>query len=46
VNTTAERLAQWIHGQLAQHARGFAGRLRVVLEESPVAWAAYEAPVG
>jgi 6-pyruvoyltetrahydropterin/6-carboxytetrahydropterin synthase len=46
VNTTAERLAQWIHGQLAKGARGFVGRLRVVLEESPVAWAAFEAPVG
>jgi len=46
VNTTAERLAQWIHGQLAHHARGFVGRLRVVVEENPVAWAAYEALVG
>jgi 6-pyruvoyl-tetrahydropterin synthase len=46
VNTTAERLAQWVHAQLALKISGFRGRLRVVLEESPVAWAAYEAPIG
>lgn len=46
VNTTAERLAQWIHGRLVDGVPGFRGRLRVLLEESHVAWAAYEAPVG
>lgn len=45
VNTTTERLAQWLHGQLAARVRGrFAGALRVTLEESRVAWASYEGP--
>lgn len=45
MNTTTEVLARWIHGQLAARLRPrFRGRLRVVLEESHVAWAAYEGP--
>lgn len=45
-NTTTEYLARWIHGQIAQRVRGtFRGALRVVLEESHVAWGSYEAEV-
>ena len=52
-NTTTEFMARHIHtllaaacrdGALGPHARHLAG-LRVLLRESPVAWAAYEAPV-
>ncbi len=47
VNTTTEFLSKWIHGQVAQRVHGqFRGVLRVTLEESRVAWASYEAPVG
>ena len=46
-NTTTEFLAQWIHEQVAAAvADGFHGVLRVTLEESRVAWASYEGPVG
>ena len=45
-NTTTEVLARYIHETLAERLAGaFCGRLRVVLEESHVAWGAYEAPV-
>jgi 6-pyruvoyltetrahydropterin/6-carboxytetrahydropterin synthase len=51
-NTTTEFLAGEIHKRLAQRigegalgTRQIAG-LRVVLRENPVAWAAYEAPLG
>ena len=53
-NTTTEFLAFVIHermaakiaaGELGPHARGLAS-LRVVLHESHVAWAAYEAALG
>jgi 6-pyruvoyltetrahydropterin/6-carboxytetrahydropterin synthase len=52
-NTTTEYLAQVVHGRIAARiaagelgaaARGI-GSLRVVLNESHVAWAAYEAPL-
>lgn len=45
-NTTTEFLARWIHERIAERMRdAFSGTLRVVLAESHVAWAAYEAPV-
>ncbi len=52
-NTTAEYMAFHIHTRLAEacrsgalgpHAGGIVA-LQVLLQESPVAWAAYEAPV-
>jgi len=54
VNTTTEFTAMHIHGLLAaacrQGALGNGGRsvtsLKVLLRESPNAWAAYEGPVG
>ena len=51
-NTTTEFLAGEIHKRLAERIRqGALGSqgitsLRVVLRENPVAWAAYEAPLG
>ena len=46
VNTTTEVLAQHIHQQTCEHIRSdFQGDLRVVLEESHLAWGAYEGPV-
>ncbi len=45
--TTTEFLARWIHGQIAARVVGFfAGGLRVTLNESHVAWASFEGPVG
>ena len=47
VNTTTEYLCRHIHGEVANRMRErFEGTLRVVLEESHVAWGSYEAPVG
>jgi len=50
VNTTTEFLAKHIHDSLRERLAGssppFHGSLRVVLEESHVAWGAYEAPLG
>ena len=44
-NTTTEFLARWIHERVSERVRGdFSGTLRVVLEESHVAWGSYEAP--
>src|SRR5262249_1404960 len=54
-NTTTEFLAGEIHRRLARRIRGGAlvstdaaaiHSLRVVLRETPVAWAAYDAPLG
>jgi 6-pyruvoyl-tetrahydropterin synthase len=53
-NTTTEFMASHIHGLLADACRsgtlGEAGRtlagLKVLLRESPLAWAAFEGPVG
>ncbi len=46
-NSTTEVVARYLHEQLAARVRGFfTGSLRVVLEESHVAWGSYEAPVG
>jgi len=45
-NTTTEYLARWIHERIAERMRAtFRGTLRIVLAESHVAWAAYEAPI-
>jgi len=45
-NTTTEFLAWHLHRQIARKTRDvFRGTLRVVLEESHVAWGSYEAPV-
>jgi 6-pyruvoyltetrahydropterin/6-carboxytetrahydropterin synthase len=47
VNTTTEYLCRYLHEKIAERVAGkFSGVLRVTLRESPVAWAAYEAPVG
>ena len=54
VNTTTEYVALHIHGLLATACRdgqlGAGGRavktLKILLRESPNAWAAYEAPIG
>jgi len=46
-NTTTEFLCRWVHQQVAAKFDGkFTGRLRVTLEESRVAWASYEGPIG
>jgi len=46
-NTTTEFLAKYVHDGIRQRlAHTFHGSLRVVLEESHVAWGAYEAPLG
>jgi 6-pyruvoyl-tetrahydropterin synthase len=53
-NTTTEYLAFYIHSQIATSCRsgglGVGGRtvqaIKVVLRESPLAWAAYEAAIG
>lgn len=52
INTTAEFLAGEIHRRLARRigegalrTQAIAG-LKVVLRETPVAWAAYDAPIG
>jgi 6-pyruvoyltetrahydropterin/6-carboxytetrahydropterin synthase len=54
-NTTTEFLAGEIHRRLARgvregalgpHAAAATGGLRVVPRETPVAWAAYDAPLG
>lgn len=46
-NTTTEFLAQWVHEQVcAAFGGAFIGGLRVTLEESRVAWASYEGPIG
>jgi 6-pyruvoyl-tetrahydropterin synthase len=45
--TTTEFLAQHVHGRVAGEMGGaFVGHLKVVLNESHVAWASYEGPVG
>jgi 6-pyruvoyl-tetrahydropterin synthase len=54
INTTTEQMAFHIHTQLAAACRdgtlGAGGRgvtgLKILLRESPNAWAAYEAPIG
>jgi 6-pyruvoyl-tetrahydropterin synthase len=46
VNTTTECLCRYIHEELStQLGNEFSGSLRVTLEESQAAWAAYEAPI-
>jgi len=51
-NTTTEFLAGEIHGRLARRIKEGAlgsqpiASLKVVLRENPVAWAAYDAPIG
>jgi 6-pyruvoyl-tetrahydropterin synthase len=53
-NTTTEYVAHQIHarvaaacrdGSLGEHGRTLAG-LKILLRESPVAWAAFEGPIG
>ena len=45
-NTTTEFLARYLHQRIAERVRPqFKGTLRVVLEESHVAWGSYEAAV-
>lgn len=46
VNTTTEYLARHIHAQLAERVRtAFRGKLTIILEESHVAWGAYEGTI-
>src|SRR5271166_3959735 len=53
-NTTTEYMACYIHGLLAAACRngrlGDAGRslagMKIVMRESPLAWAAFEGPIG
>jgi hypothetical protein len=46
VNTTTEYLCKYLHEQISARVKSvFRGALRVVLRESPVAFAAYEARV-
>lgn len=47
VNTTTEYLCQYLHAKIGEKMSDrFSGTLRVILRESPVAWATYEAPIG
>lgn len=46
-NTTTEFLARHIHDEIAAGLAGsFRGSLRVQLEENPMAYGSYEAPIG
>ncbi len=54
LNTTIEFMAQHLHGHLAaachdgrmgEHGRALNG-IKVLIRESPVAWAAFEGPIG
>jgi 6-pyruvoyl-tetrahydropterin synthase len=54
INTTTEFVAQHIHGKLAEachegrmgpHGRALSA-IKVLIRESPVAWAAFEGPIG
>lgn len=46
-NTTTEFLAHHIHSEIAKQLDGsFQGILCIRMDESHIAWAAYEAPVG
>ncbi len=46
-NTTTEYLARHIHQELGKRLRGsFQGTLRVVLDESHIAWGSFEGPIG
>ena len=53
-NTTLEYISAFIHGRLAEacragrmgeHGRALSG-IKVLIRESPVAWAAFEGPIG
>jgi len=45
INTTTEYLCYYLHQEISRRVQDeFKGTLRVVLRESPVAYAAYEAP--
>ena len=46
VNSTTEVLARHVHDEVSKRVRDvFDGDLRVILEESHVAWGSYEGPV-
>ena len=46
VNTTTEHMAYYIHQQISkQVASFFKGSLKIILEESHIAWGSYEAEV-
>ena len=54
INTTIEFMAMHLHGKLAEvcrvgrmgeHGRALSG-IKVLIRESPVAWAAFEGPIG
>lgn len=46
INTTTEHMAYYIHQQISkQVASFFKGSLKIILEESHIAWGSYEAEV-
>jgi len=46
VNTTTEFLCRHIHQEVAARLKGeFSGLLRITIDESQMAWAAYEEPI-
>ena len=46
INTTTEYLCKYLHGKICAAMAGkFSGAVAIILRESPVAWATYEAPI-
>ena len=46
INTTTEYLCKYLHGKISAAMAGkFSGTIAIILRESPVAWATYEAPI-
>jgi 6-pyruvoyltetrahydropterin/6-carboxytetrahydropterin synthase len=46
VNTTTEYMAFYIHQQISKKVNSFfKGSLKIILEESHIAWGSYESPV-
>ena len=46
INTTTEYMAYYIHQQISQQVNSFfKGSLKIILEESHIAWGSYESPV-
>jgi len=46
INTTTEYMAYYIHQQISKQVNSFfKGSLKIILEESHIAWGSYESPV-
>ena len=46
INTTTEYMAFYIHQQISKKVNYFfKGSLKIILEESHIAWGSYESPV-